>query len=470
MEPNFNNYEIIRYEDYPKTTQWALTPIYKINQKGSKMYWQIGYNPYENKLISLSRQLENAKGQIGKLRVSKLDVKTNKSGRNIYDQALLKARSKYHKKYQENFRPENEMQSLFLPAQLAKEYVPPTNYATGEGSNITLRHLERGIACQAKVDGIRARSWFFTGRIPMTVVSQSDTGGTPSTEHHITMLSRNNNEFDSPSHIKEDLKSFFVFLYQEIINRGYNPYGEYDQLMGTYDTKTQWGIDGELYNHNISFEETTSIVRSENTIHPRISEIQYYIFDLIVPNVPSDYRSQILEETYKKYTATSYYRGNITVLSTLIAHSYTDIDNYLEYFISLGYEGVILRKRLGLISNREISLTSIQNLTTKEIAETYYKPERNDNLLKYKLSFTEEGIVIDLVPGEGKEADIAEIILRDIRGNVFRIHPSGSYDMRRQWLLNKSNYIGLPYTFKYGELTEYGVPRFPVGIAFRTYE
>lgn len=72
------------------------------------MYWQIGYNPYENKLITLSRQMTDAKGNLGKLRVSKLDVKINKSGRSFQEQALLEAKSKYHNKYQDNYRPEGE--------------------------------------------------------------------------------------------------------------------------------------------------------------------------------------------------------------------------------------------------------------------------------------------------------------------------------------------------------------------------
>ena len=436
LELTFDEYEIITYDQFPTTIQWALSPLYKINERGKRLYWQIGYNPYENKLISLSRQMENAKGEKGKLKVSKVEIKKNKSGRNFQEQALLEAKSKYHKKYQENYRPEGESESIFFPPQLANDYRPPINYLTGEGSQITLRHLQRGVACQSKIDGIRARSWILTSEIPE--------------KNQVILLSRKDNEFTSPYHIKEELKYFFSFLYQEIINKGYNPYGE--------SMKTQWGIDGELYDHELSFEEISSRVRTKNKIHPQVIDLKYYIFDLIVPNVPYDVRKEILETSYTNYYQYRQGQTYLILLSTLIANSYEEIDTYLMHFISYNYEGLMMRKILG------------NNPNNDEIQETYYEPKRSNNLLKYKLTVTEEGIVLDIVPGEGKESDLAEIIIRDIRGNILKIHPSGPYEARREWLQNKYKYIGLPYTFKYQELTEDGIPRFAVGIVFRTYE
>lgn len=193
-----------------------------------------------------------------------------------------------------------------------------------------------------------------------------------------------------------------------------------------------------MVNYIIIIYHLNKLVRKTNEIHPQVINLQYYIFDF--PNVSYDIRKKILESSYKKYYQYKDSHTNLIVLSTFVVHSYYDIDNYLMTFLSYKYEGLMMRKMLGI------------NPDLKEINETYYEPKRSYNLLKYKLIISEEGIVIDIVPGEGKESDLAELIIRDIRGNIFKIHSSGSYEMRREWLQNKHKYIGLPYTFKYQEL------------------
>jgi DNA ligase-1 len=74
------------------------------------------------------------------------------------------------------------------------------------------------------------------------------------------------------------------------------------------------------------------------------------------------------------------------------------------------------------------------------------------------------------VEGTGNEAGcvIWECVTSD--GQTFRVRPRGTQEERKALFQNGSSYVGQLLTVRYQELTDDGVPRFPVGIAIRNYE
>jgi DNA ligase-1 len=50
------------------------------------------------------------------------------------------------------------------------------------------------------------------------------------------------------------------------------------------------------------------------------------------------------------------------------------------------------------------------------------------------------------------------------------VRPRGTHEDRADLFKDGDSYIGKKLTVRYQELTEDGIPRFPVGIAFRDYE
>jgi len=48
--------------------------------------------------------------------------------------------------------------------------------------------------------------------------------------------------------------------------------------------------------------------------------------------------------------------------------------------------------------------------------------------------------------------------------------PKGTVEEKREWFRTGSSYIGKKLSVKFQELTDEGLPRFPIGIAFRDYE
>lgn len=425
----------------PTSIKWVFQPLYKVGKRGETRTWQIGYDSTTNQIITKSGVLIKNDGSYGNPKTGRKTVTLNRSGRNLNQQALLQARSRYKRQYKkEMYRPAGEEAPTRFKEMLANEYQPPNIRDPQSGevipSNINQEHLTRGVSCQSKVDGIRALSWINDEK------------------NYINLYSRGNNLFDSPVHIRTELWYFFFYL-KNLIKEELFPHIE------NIDEIPEIGIDGELYNHDIPFEEISSIVRTELQTHARINEMQYWMYDIMIKNVPTEYRLSILEKAYNSFKETNYYQGNILVLSNTTVHTYEDIDTLYSHYLNLNFEGLMMRKVAG---------SSIYTLDSKQLKETYYVSGRSDNLLKYKPSKTEEVTVLDIVSGEGKEEGIGNLFVQDIRGNQFYVHPKGSFDKRREWLINKQNYIGKPYTIRYNELTLKGVPRFPVGLAFRTYE
>jgi len=422
---NFPGFEIIKNGSQPQTLKWALEPLYKYNQRGSLMYWQIGFDPYTNQLITRHGQVQKADGTRGEIKENKKTVKLNRTGRNYQQQAYLEANRKFVNQHKKNYRRDGESFSSRPMPQLAKNYVPPINRKTAQPqkTNITHKQLVIGVSCQPKLDGIRALSW-----------KQEDGS--------IIMISRLNNEFTSPVHIKTQL--FYFFPYVQASIKHYLP-----------NYTEEFGIDGEMYNPDIIFEKTVSIIKNEVNLSAEIVLLKYYIFDVIILKVPTETRMAILSLAYTWFVQTEYYKGILMVLTSTTVYSYQDIDKLHDHYVRLGFEGLMIRNLAGSNQNQ---------------SDSYYKPERNTNLLKYKVFSDNEGIVVDIVSGEGKEEELAIMRVKDNYGRIFGVRPRGSYESRKNIYENKDKYIGLPYTYRYFELTDKGIPRFPVGITFRSYE
>ena len=221
-------------------------------------------------------------------------------------------------------------------------------------------------------------------------------------------------------------------------------------------------LDGELYNHTMIFEDLTSSVRTKSTLPENNDKIECFLFDLMIFETPLEDRITLLKEAYLKLKE-NYVFTHLFVIVHVTVHSHNEILELRGAYESTGYEGVMVRKLLG--PNGTVGLTK------KEIEETWYKSGRNnDNLLKYKQFIDEEGTIIGYKDGEGREKGLVIWTVRDDQGGVFDVRPKGSFEQRAILFQNADKDIGRRYTYRYFEKTEYGLPRFPIGIGFRDYE
>lgn len=413
----FDDYQDISLNETPTESRWALPAMYRISQTQGTLYWRIGFDGETNELVTEHGYFVTATGHKGAMQVDRLKLYTNNLHKVILTKAIQDAQIRYSDKYKEGYSDQSG-NSIDLPqAQLANTYAFTGQPSKGKGTLKPI-HFQRGVAVQAKLDGIRARAWMIGDEIKI--------------------YSREFNLHPWLDVIKEELRELFKCLPKGV------------------------GIDGELWNPDLPFEQLTSVVKTFKSKHPLNDTLGYYIFDLIWLETDFETRSSTLNNCYVKATGIKSL-PHINILANTIIHQESDIKLYHDAYVNqYHFEGLILRKTSGQPPHKATS--------KKDIMETWYKPKRNNNLLKVKAFIDEEGTVVDITSGEGRESNLAIIHIKDIRGNVFPVRPRGSFENRQKWLLNKGKYIGKRYTFRYFELSDYSVPRFPVGIAFRDYE
>ena len=407
--------ELLKLSKEPTEENWKFEPLFCDSVGGSVLVWQIGFDGENKRLVIRYGKYKTTKGKRGKIQEQYHPIVINKSGRSLHEQAILEARNRYLLQYRKGYKPAGMEQSMELSGckpMLANKYKLPDE--KGKRSNVT----KFPVGTMPKLDGIRALM--------------------KRTGNLIVARSRSNNVFNKFEHIKEQLMDFF----------GYLP--EYCEL------------DGEIYCMDMTMPTLSSVVRTEKKRHKRHDEVKYYIFDIIEPNRECWLkRYEMLKTAYEQYIKD---HQNIAptfeIVSNEIANSFGEImENYKKYF-NQGYEGLMIRHCVG------------DNATEKEILKSKYKPGRSNNLLKYKEFTDEEAIIIGGKTGTGPEENAVIFFIRDIRGNELYVRPRGSMKQRCIWyemideLVEKETKL----TIRYQELSEYGVPRFPVGITIRDYE
>ena len=103
---------------------------------------------------------------------------------------------------------------------------------------------------------------------------------------------------------------------------------------------------------------------------------------------------------------------------------------------------------------------------SKSYNETLYKPGKCNHILKYKHFIDEEAIIIGVTEAEGTTL----LSVQDRRGNVFPIRMKCNLERKRSWIQNPQLIVGKEATIRYQELSIYGIPKFPLGLAIRDYE
>ena len=400
-----------------ETLEWNLPPLRMFGQKGGQLVWQIGYDPEKQRLLRRRGFEITQSGLPGKINDDYIKIETNQSGRSLQEQALLQAKKQYLDKTREGYSIlESERPGdVLLPAQLACTYRHPDS-KTDKKSNereISEKDLQRcPVACQVKIDGQRCR------------VSKTDKG--------IEMISRTNVDISWHDHIRKELRIFFRYLPEGV------------------------GLDGELQGSGL-FEDTSSKIRQKHVEHADNKDIKYYIFDLIVPETTLEDRINTLFGAFDKYRE-DHKNEHFFLLQHSYASTHQEIDDLLEDAIKRKYEGLMIRFFAG------------NNPTKTQLQRSWYKGKRNANLLKYKDFEDEEGTITDVLQGKDRNEGAAIFVLEDPRGNTFKCVPHGTLEDLQRYYANKEDYIGQSYTYKYQELTKYGVPRFPTGVRFRNYE
>jgi DNA ligase-1 len=199
-------------------------------------------------------------------------------------------------------------------------------------------------------------------------------------------------------------------------------------------------LDGELYTTELPFEELAGLIKKRKvTLEDleRLKHVSYHIYD-IINDQPFSERYKTLQTILNPPS-----RYLKLVLSTIVS-SISEFREQFKNFVANGMEGIMLRNMDGL----------------------YRCNYRSNDLQKYKEFFEEEYPIVGFKEGDGR--DKGAVIWECKSGeNTFWVRPRGTMEMRQDWFRNGLFYVGKKLTVIYQELSEAGIPRFPVGKSIR---
>ena len=236
----------------------------------------------------------------------------------------------------------------------------------------------------------------------------------------VALMSRKGKEFAHLNHIKTDVAA--------------------------NNSNTNLVIDGELYSDTLTFQELVGLVKRV-TLKPgndkQMLEVSLRVYDCVELNNEADFTSRY--ETITEVTTGAEY---LSLVENVRVSTESEIHAAQARFVEEGYEGAMVRNLTG----------------------AYAIGKRSANLQKVKTFLDGEYPIIGFTDGTGGETGCVIWECQTPDGQSFRVRPRGTQEDRKVLFRNGSNYIGQQLTVRYQELTDDGVPRFPVGIAIRNYE
>lgn len=193
-------------------------------------------------------------------------------------------------------------------------------------------------------------------------------------------------------------------------------------------------LDGELYLPGYKVNDINSFVKNEKL--PQHYQLQYWCYDIAIDNMSYDARRKFRTENINRicYTFDTYdqHLNNKSKLILLPDVAICDIDDatrFRDKFISLGFEGLIVR----------------------DVSSAYQFGARNLAMLKYKRIDDAKFKIVDIVP-EGVRTTLCKFVLRnDINDELFEA--TGNFDHSRQEyiLKHKEDFIGKLATCEFRE-------------------
>lgn len=227
-----------------------------------------------------------------------------------------------------------------------------------------------------------------------------------------------------------------------------------------------FALDGELFSDKMTFQKLAGLIRKKKLTKGdllKLKDVYLILFDCVfmdTPETPFNRRyatlqSMLLDEC-----------EHVQILKTKTCGNEKQLAKFHQQ-LSQKYEGTIIRN----------------------IDSPYGINTRSYDLQKLKDFHDEEYIIAGHKEGAGRDAGTViwnvlvphnpkdNVRLRDnfkagnaIGGRYCSVRPRGSVESRKAMFNDAESYYGKLLTVRYQELTDDGIPRFPVGISIRDYE
>ncbi len=236
----------------------------------------------------------------------------------------------------------------------------------------------------------------------------------------VTLLSRKGKEFPHLEHIKSDVLA-----------------NNKDEFLV---------LDGELYSDTLTFQELVGLVKRV-TLKPgndkQMLEVSLRVYDCVQVDKKVDF-----QDRYLIIMGITHGAKYLSLVENIGVDNEAQIHEAQAKFVEEGYEGAMVRNLKG----------------------AYAIGKRSPDLQKVKTFLDGEYEIVGFSEATGNDAGTVIWECRTSQGLTFRVRPRGTREARTEQYQNGNDYIGKQLTVRYQELTDDGVPRFPVGITIRDYE
>jgi DNA ligase-1 len=191
-------------------------------------------------------------------------------------------------------------------------------------------------------------------------------------------------------------------------------------------------LDGELYAHGLTFQENMKLIKKYRPGETEL--IKYHIYDTII-----DF-SFIIRYNKLSFLFDNNVFNHLIKVRTILVTKEESIKLYHDIFLCEGYEGSIIRHG----------------------SKSYEINKRSDSLLKFKYFQDMDLPIIDITPNEVNPKHGTPHF--SLNGKTFKAGCKLSHEDREDLLNLKHYYKGKIANIRYFELTDDGIPRFPVMI------
>ncbi len=231
---------------------------------------------------------------------------------------------------------------------------------------------------------------------------------------------------------------------------------EHPVLRAFLSTHPDWVLDGELYKHGKSLQQISGAARMEKTALG-CSWIEYFVYDIMVPNATFADRYAMLNEL-AEYLNQEHFNperewSKDELRMQVVPHVFISGDNKKDQIMDLhnqyvaeGWEGCVAR----------------------DVSKAYKYGGRGQEMVKFKMYQDAEFEITGI--SEGLRPEDMCFTLKTEDNIEFKAKPMGSRELKEQYREDLDKLIGKMATVKYFYLSDEGTPLQPVLKAIRDYE
>lgn len=202
--------------------------------------------------------------------------------------------------------------------------------------------------------------------------------------------------------------------------------------------------DGEMYCHGMKLQDIASATKKKNS---NTAKLKFNIFDLAVPKLTQKARLELLCDLMIDRIITLKEHSNLSLVLHGIVQSDEEAQKLTDTWIANGFEGGVFR----------------------DMGAHYQFGSRPRTMVKLKRTEDADFPIVDVVGGENAP-DLGIFVCVTKEGEQFKVNPDASHEERKEYLINKQNYIGKKLQLKFYEWTKDKKPFHIKECVVRDYE